>query len=53
MHQPLRNAAVTLQTQRAKATPDVFQTNRFMKVSSVTQLRLSVLAQGAKSMCIP
>lgn len=51
MHQPLRNAAVTLQTQ-SQSDAWRFSVNRFMKVSSVTVLRLLMLAQGAKSMCI-
>lgn len=48
MHQPLRNAAVTLQTQRGEAADGVFSLslffmNWFMKESSVTALRLLML----------
>lgn len=47
MHQPLRNAAVTLQTQQGKVTADVFM-NWFMKESSVTALCLLMLADGQR-----
>lgn len=48
MHQPLRNAAVTLQTQRGEATAAVFFMNWLMKESSVTALRLLMLADGQR-----
>lgn len=48
MHQAQRNAAVTLQTQRVEATGGVFLMNRFMKESSVTALRLLMLADGQR-----
>lgn len=45
MHQPRRNAAVTLQTQRGWR---FFKMNWLMKESSVTALRLLMFADGQR-----